>query len=82
MSTLIEDRRANPACEVQHTWEKLESTYRCRAFVCEESEGGFSAVAARLPGAVGEGDTEGEALDALGEGFRLVLREYLSSGTG
>ena len=80
MTTLVEDRRAPPACVVEPTWEELEGTYRCQALLCPESDGGFAVFARRLPGVASQGETEEEALSNLAEAFRGAIQMYLEDG--
>ena len=77
METLVEDRRASTAVFVKCTWEKLERTYRCQVILCPEEEGGYSALAKRLPGVVSQGETEDEALVNIAEALRGALSVYL-----
>ncbi|MDZ7616015.1 MAG: type II toxin-antitoxin system HicB family antitoxin [Patescibacteria group bacterium] len=42
-----------------------------------EPGGGFSAIAARLPGVVSEGETEIEAIDNIVEAFQGAVAFYL-----
>ena len=83
MSTVNEERRARPFENLPDVrWRELKHTYRCKAHVYAEDDGGYSAVAARLPGVVGQGESIEEALADLAESFRLALLEYLSSNDG
>lgn len=52
------------------------STYECRAVVCPEQDGGYSAHALRLPGVVSQGDTVDEAMKNLVEAFRGTIQVY------
>ena len=80
MSTLIEDRMASPIIAVAPNWETLERTYRSRVILCPEEDGGYSAVAQRLPGVVSQGDTEEDALRNIAEAFQGAVRMYLEDG--
>lgn len=54
-----------------------ERTFECRVLLYPETGGGFSAIAARLPGVVSEGETEKEALDNMAEVFQGAVAFYL-----
>ena len=54
--------------------------YRCMVYITPEEEGGFSAVAANLPGAASQGDTEEEALANITEALHGVLESYQEMG--
>jgi predicted RNase H-like HicB family nuclease len=82
MSMLIEDRKASPADLVKCIWEKQERRYRCHVIICPEEDGGYSAVALRLPGVVSQGDTEDEALHNIAEAFRGAVQTYLDDDGG
>lgn len=56
------------------------NTYECRALICPEPEGGFSAFALRLPGVASQGETIEEAVTNLAEAFQGTLLTYLDSG--
>ena len=51
--------------------------YECRAILHPEPEGGFSAIAIRLPGVASQGETEEEALANLKEAFSGAVAAYL-----
>lgn len=57
-----------------------DRVYQCRAMICPEPEGGYSAFALRLPGVVSQGESIEDAIDNLKEAFAGALEEYLSSG--
>ena len=82
MSMLIEQRTATPAELTVCAWEELDRTYRCRVILCPEEDGGFSALAQRLPGVVSQGETEDEALRNISEAFRGAVQMYLEDGGG
>lgn len=52
------------------------NTFECRAVICPEAEGGFSAFALRLPGVVSQGETISEALENIREAFRGAIVAY------
>ncbi|MBI2827222.1 MAG: type II toxin-antitoxin system HicB family antitoxin [Planctomycetia bacterium] len=54
--------------------------YECRVLLCEETGGGYSAHALRLPGVVSEGETVDDALRNIGEAFREALLAYKGAG--
>ena len=81
MSVLIEDRRATPADFLsQCTWESFERRYFCQVVLTPEDDGGYSALALRLPGVVSQGETEDEALRNIAEAFRAAVQMYLEDG--
>jgi predicted RNase H-like HicB family nuclease len=51
--------------------------YECHLWICPESEGGFSVVLPQLPGVVGQGETETEAIEDIKEAFQGAAAEYL-----
>ncbi len=62
-------------------WETLEdNVYECRALLCPEAEGGFSAHAIRLPGVVSQGESVDEALKNISEAFQGAISVYLEQG--
>ncbi len=82
MSTgeMIEDRRCDDierVLDVSQWREFGERTFECRVLLYPEAGGGFSAIAARLPGVVSEGETEKEALDNIIEAFQGAVAFYL-----
>jgi predicted RNase H-like HicB family nuclease len=56
--------------------------YRCRVYLYPdpEGEGGFSAVAAGLPGVASQGETERQALANIAEALAGVISVYKESG--
>ncbi len=60
-------------------WKTFDDgrTFECRVLLYPEAGGGFSAIAARLPGVVSEGETEKEALDNIAEAFQGAVAHYL-----
>lgn len=60
-------------------WRVLENAIECRAILCPEEDGGFSAIVRDLPGAVSQGDTEDEALANLREAFAGLVVAYRDS---
>jgi predicted RNase H-like HicB family nuclease len=54
-----------------------EDSYRCNVRLCPEEDGGFSAFALNLPGAVSQGDTEEEALANIREACTGVIKTYV-----
>ncbi len=79
---LIEERRgAEMTSILSDVWEHCAAgTYVCRALLCLEEEGGYSAHALRLPGVVSQGDTKSEAIDNIAEAFAGALESYLADG--
>jgi predicted RNase H-like HicB family nuclease len=49
---------------------------RLQVYLTPEADGGYSAVAASLPGCVSQGETEAEALANIREAFAGVLAAY------
>ncbi len=82
MSTgeMIEDRRCDDVARVLDVsqWQRFgERTFECRVLLHPQAGGGFSAIAARLPGVVSEGETETEALANIAEAFQGAVAFYL-----
>jgi len=75
---LIEEREGG-ACKYIESpnWQFRERAYQCRVFLCPEEDGGFSAIACRLPGVVSQGETEEEALANIREAFGVAVLLYL-----
>ncbi len=60
-------------------WEALgDNVFECRAVLCPEQEGGYSAHALRLPGVVSQGETAEEALANIADAFRGAVSVYLA----
>lgn len=79
--TPIMDQNSANGVESFADWSTLPTgTYLCRAIICSEVDGGFSAYAARLPGVVSEGDTFDEAVANVAEAFRGAVESYLTAG--
>jgi predicted RNase H-like HicB family nuclease len=81
MSTACDETRfGSDVINLQSAWEPLgERTYECRALICPEAEGGFSAHAVRLPGVVSQGETPEEALSNILDAFKEAIQCYLES---
>ena len=63
------------------TWEVLgNNVFECRALLCPEAEGGYSAHALRLPGVVSQGDSIEEALGNITDAFRETLISFREDG--
>lgn len=60
--------------------EHKGGVYRCLVYLAEEDEGGFSVVAAQLPGVASQGDTEQEALANIVEAFEGAIAVYKGQG--
>jgi predicted RNase H-like HicB family nuclease len=54
--------------------------YRCQVYLYHEKEGGFSAVAAGLPGVASQGETERQALANVAEALAGVISVYKEGG--
>lgn len=54
--------------------------YRYMVYLTPKEEGGFSAVAARLPGVTSQGSTEPEALANIVEAFKATIARYKEQG--
>ncbi len=62
-------------------WKEFQDgTYECRVLLCPESDGGFSALALRLPGVVSQGETIEEALGNIADAFQATVQSYLEAG--
>lgn len=59
--------------------ELPDGVYRCEVYLIPEEEGGFSVVAAQLPGACSQGETEAEALENIKEAIKGVIEAYQAS---
>ncbi len=58
-------------------WQRPEHIeFRCEVRLSPESEGGYSAYAAQLPGVVSEGETIGQAENNIAEALRATLETY------
>lgn len=60
--------------------ERPPRAYQCRVVVVSDPDGGFSAHAVDLAGAVSQGESVEEALDNIGEALEGVIAEYIASG--
>jgi len=54
--------------------------YQCRALLCPEPEGGFSAHCVNLRGVISQGDSEAEAIENIADAFRETLLYCRDSG--
>jgi len=64
-------------------WQEYKGgVYRCLVYLTEEDEGGFSVVAAQLPGVASQGDSEQEALANIVEAFQGAIEVYKEQGAG
>ncbi len=78
ITDIVEERQSGDSFVVHPSMDVLgDYTYECRALICPEAEGGFSAFALRLPGVVSQGETEEEAFANIVEAFQAVLRCYM-----
>ena len=58
-----------------------DTVYRCQVYLIpEDEEGGFSVVAATLPGVASQGETEQEALANIVEAFQATIEVYKEEG--
>jgi predicted RNase H-like HicB family nuclease len=55
-------------------------TYECKIAIIQEDDGGFSAHATDLPGAVGQGESVEEATQSVAEALQGVLASYKAAG--
>ncbi len=53
---------------------------RCLVYLIKEDEGGFSVLAANLPGAASQGDTQEEALANIVDAIEGVMAAYHAAG--
>jgi antitoxin HicB len=58
----------------------LGNMLSCLVYLMPEDDGGYSVVAALLPGAASQGDTEQEALANIAEAIRGLTQSYVDSG--
>lgn len=62
-------------------WRQFKGgVYRYMVYLTPEQEGGFSAVAARLPSVTSQGSTEQETLANIVEAFKRVIARYKEQG--
>lgn len=57
-----------------------EHTYECKVFICAEEAGGYSIIAARLPGAASQGETVEKAIESFKEAFQGLVECYRDEG--
>ena len=65
--------------DVSQDWDETP-TYKLRVLLFKEEDGTISVIAMNLPGVVGCGDSEEEALESLKAGFRGVLEVCREEG--
>jgi predicted RNase H-like HicB family nuclease len=62
-------------------WRRYKGgVYRYMVYLTPEEKGGFSVVAARLPGVASRGNTEQEALANIVEAFKGAIARYKEQG--
>jgi predicted RNase H-like HicB family nuclease len=62
-------------------WKEHHGTaFRCLVYLLPEEDGGFSVVAATLPGVASQGDTEKEALENITEALAAAISTYRADG--
>jgi len=67
--------------EDEAPWQEHNGdVYRCPVYLIPEETGGFSVVAPTLPGAVSQGESEGEALANITEALVGVISVYKERG--
>ncbi len=81
---MIEQREGAPCdpntpFKLSH-FEADSRVYECRVLLCPEDDGGYSAIALRLPGVVSQGDSIAEALANIAEAFSAAVGLYLEEG--
>jgi len=78
----IDNRRgANSTTVIVKEWRTFgDRMFECRAVICPEEEGGFSAYSLRLPGVASQGETENEAVANLADAFRETVLAYEQLG--
>ncbi len=57
-----------------------DAKLRCKVYLIPEAEGGYSVLAANLPGVGSQGDTAEEALANVVEAFEGCLESYRAHG--
>lgn len=67
-------------CRWDFFGESPPRAYQCGVVVIPEPDGGFSAHAVDLAGAVSQGESVEEALANIGEALEGVIAEYIASG--
>lgn len=60
----------------QMEWDMPDRVYVCRAWFTPDDDGGFTVIAAKLPGVISEGDTENEAMENIIDAFRESILSY------
>jgi predicted RNase H-like HicB family nuclease len=58
------------------TKQTVAKKYRCKVYLIPEADGGFSVLAANLPGAASQGETDDEALKNIIEALEGVIASY------
>jgi predicted RNase H-like HicB family nuclease len=62
-------------------WRQYKGgVYRYMVYLTPKQEGGFSAIAARLPSVSSQGSTEQEALANIVEAFKKAIARYKEQG--
>ncbi|HUG91146.1 MAG TPA: type II toxin-antitoxin system HicB family antitoxin [Planctomycetaceae bacterium] len=56
------------------------SVLECKVCLFRDDDGGYTVQAARLPGAISEGETAEEALDNIRDALASLLRSYIEAG--
>jgi predicted RNase H-like HicB family nuclease len=71
----------SPSPSFADDWKEHHGNlYRCQVYLYHEKEGGFSVIAASLPGVASQGETEQQALANITEAFAGVISVYEESG--
>lgn len=76
---MIEERGGVPSTYIHASnWREFAGqTYECRVLLCPETDGGYSAIALRLPGVASQGDSVEDALKNISEAFAAAIAVYL-----
>jgi predicted RNase H-like HicB family nuclease len=75
---MVLERRGAESSPIGVTeWTRFTRTYELRVVLSLDSDGGYTAEVARLPGVVSEGETEQEALANIRDAFQGAAVEYL-----
>jgi predicted RNase H-like HicB family nuclease len=62
-------------------WQEFQgNAYSCQVYLLPEQEGGYSAIAATLPGVASQGETEEEALENITEALAAAISAYKDNG--
>ncbi|MCI0681229.1 MAG: type II toxin-antitoxin system HicB family antitoxin [Gemmataceae bacterium] len=79
MTEILENAQSNATIQPR-VWKATPRAYRVYVVTSKDDDGTVSAIAESLPGAVGCGNTEPEALKSLAEAVKGVIETYQADG--